>query len=601
MELATRSLLLYGLLLCSAIQLAFISYISSDVENLRNKQLETTDFYRDGVAVVLSLSDLASDTDSAKINRMKAVEPNFIALDCCDTQWQRLSNAINSRAPTTDVVLAFEALRDAISSAAETKYAALSVKKEAKIPLITYAVVATAVTLLVAYLFVLYVILAPLLRLKRAVEHMVLGGQFDFLQRRFDPQEIVLLANMLSGLIGQLQHKLSEREVALKETQRNADRNAEALAHRYHQIIERSASPIFMLNDVGIVTSWNEAISDMTRIPARAAVGRRFADVYLSADDRATFQQELTRVRQGKAATAIRLGLIGRDTSPVNLLLTLSTFGLESEVGAGVTCLGQPVDKFLRDTAKKLQKQGSDQFTSLAASAAHQVNQPLHSMRLYLANAKNRLRMKNFQPELVKEKLEGIDRELTRVDRIMEHLRDLGRVEEPLPGGFEVKQVLGRCIDLVAPVYAEMGITVVFTSGTSRQKVVGHPLTLEKAIIAILDNARDAIAEAGKSTGTITVESVATEDLVQITLCDDGVGMSPDIAQRMFDPFFTSHTDRSHLGLGLTIARDAIEQSNGEINVETGGGSTKLIIKLPTIASAGDLEDPETASHEIAS
>ena len=200
MELATRALLLYGLLLCSAIQLAFISYISSDVENLRNKQLETTDFYRDGVAVVLSLSDLASDTDSAKINRMKAVEPNFIALDCCDTQWQRLSNAINSRAPTTDVVLAFEALRDAISSAAETKYAALSVKKEAKIPLITYAVVATAVTLLVAYLFVFYVILAPLLRLKRAVEHMVLGGQFDFLQRRFDPQEIVLLANMLQRL-----------------------------------------------------------------------------------------------------------------------------------------------------------------------------------------------------------------------------------------------------------------------------------------------------------------------------------------------------------------------------------------------------------------
>jgi signal transduction histidine kinase len=578
-----------------------MSRVIDEVQQLRDLQQDTIDFYRDGSAVVIELSFLARDTDSAKIHRMKAVEAQFNALDCCDGEWRSLSEMTTRAGSASDLDAALVALRTAIHVRAEAKYAAVQAKKQANAPLVIFALVATFIVVFIAFLFVLYVILLPVLRLTRSVENVGLGGRFDFEKKAFDPTEIAALANSFSDLLGRLQQELSERETALKETKRRAERAAMAQAARYQEIIEGSGSPIFTLDADGLVTSWNKAITDMTRIPARDALGRRFDESFLSTDDRTSFQQELARVQQGEAPTAIRLGLLGRGVSPVNLLLTLSVFGLHSEGDEGVTCLGQPVDKFLQDTAEALERRGRDQFASLAASAAHQVNQPLHSMRLYLANAKNRLRVKDFQPKLMQEKLEGIDRELTRVDAIMERLRDLGRVAEPLSDGFEAGQVLDRCVEMITPICAEYGIAVVSALDISGLRTKGHPLIFEKAIVAILENAQDAIKETGRGSGTIRVDAIATSDLMHIAISDDGVGLSSDIAGKVFEPFFTTHTDQYHLGLGLTLAEAAVKASSGDINLNREDQLTSLTITLPVLATMQDLEDLEAVSRENAS
>jgi signal transduction histidine kinase len=600
-QLGTRALLFWGFLLTSVLELSFMSRVIDEVQQLRDLQQDTIDFYRDGSAVVIELSFLARDTDSAKIHRMKAVEAQFNALDCCDGEWRSLSEMTTRAGSASDLDAALVALRTAIHVRAEAKYAAVQAKKQANAPLVIFALVATFIVVFIAFLFVLYVILLPVLRLTRSVENVGLGGRFDFEKKAFDPTEIAALANSFSDLLGRLQQELSERETALKETKRRAERAAMAQAARYQEIIEGSGSPIFTLDADGLVTSWNKAITDMTRIPARDALGRRFDESFLSTDDRTSFQQELARVQQGEAPTAIRLGLLGRGVSPVNLLLTLSVVGLHSEGDEGVTCLGQPVDKFLQDTADKLERQGGDQFTSLAASAAHQVNQPLHTMRLYLANAKNRLRVKNFQSEPLKEKLEGIDRELTRVDAIMERLRDLGRVAEPLSDGFEAGQVLDRCVEMITPICAEYGIAVVSALDISGLRTKGHPLIFEKAIVAILENAQDAIKETGRGSGTIRVDAIATSDLMHIAISDDGVGLSSDIAGKVFEPFFTTHTDQYHLGLGLTLAEAAVKASSGDINLNREDQLTSLTITLPVLATMQDLEDLEAVSRENAS
>lgn len=578
-----------------------MSRVIDEVQQLRDMQQDLIDFYRNGSAVVIELSHLVRDTDSAKIHRMKAVEAKFNALDCCDGEWRSLSEMTTRRVSASDLDAAFVALRTAINVRAEAKYAAVQAKKQANTPLVIYALVATFIVVFIAFLFVLYVILLPVLRLTRSVENVGLGGRFDFENKAVDPTEIAALANSFSDLLGRLQQQLSERETTLQETKRRAERAAMAQAARYQEIIEGSGSPIFTLDADGLVTSWNKAITDMTRIPARDALGRQFDENFLSTDDRTSFQQELARVQQGEAPTAIRLGVLGRGVSPVNLLLTLSVVGLHSEGDEGVTCLGQPVDKFLQDTADKLERQGRDQFTSLAASAAHQVNQPLHAMRLYLANAKNRLRLKNFQSEPLKEKLEGIDRELTRVDAIMERLRDLGRVAEPLPDGFEAGQVLDRCVEMITPICAEYGIAVVSALDISGLRTKGHPLIFEKTIVAILENAQDAIKETGRGSGTIRVDAIATSDLMHIAISDDGVGLSSDIAGKVFEPFFTTHTDQYHLGLGLTLAEAAVKASSGDINLNREDQLTSLTITLPVLATTQDLEDLEAVSRENAS
>jgi signal transduction histidine kinase len=81
-------------------------------------------------------------------------------------------------------------------------------------------------------------------------------------------------------------------------------------------------------------------------------------------------------------------------------------------------------------------------------------------------------------------------------------------------------------------------------------------------------------AEAIEGTGTIQVSSKASEDMVQVTVKDDGCGMSNDTITKIFDPFFTT---KSHgTGLGLSVVYRLLESYNGRMNVQSqqGQGST---------------------------
>jgi C4-dicarboxylate-specific signal transduction histidine kinase len=116
-----------------------------------------------------------------------------------------------------------------------------------------------------------------------------------------------------------------------------------------------------------------------------------------------------------------------------------------------------------------------------------------------------------------------------------------------------------------------------------------------------LENAQDAIKETGRGSGTIRVDAIATSDLMHIAISDDGVGLSSDIAGKVFEPFFTTHTDQYHLGLGLTLAGAAVRASSGDINLNREDQLTSLTITLPVLATTQDLEDLEAVSRENAS
>ncbi len=81
-------------------------------------------------------------------------------------------------------------------------------------------------------------------------------------------------------------------------------------------------------------------------------------------------------------------------------------------------------------------------------------------------------------------------------------------------------------------------------------------------------------AEAIEGTGTIQVSSKASEDMVQVTVKDDGCGMSNDTMTKIFDPFFTTKTHGT--GLGLSVVYRLLESYNGRMDVQSqhGQGST---------------------------
>lgn len=103
---------------------------------------------------------------------------------------------------------------------------------------------------------------------------------------------------------------------------------------------------------------------------------------------------------------------------------------------------------------------------------------------------------------------------------------------------------------------------------------------LERALVALIDNAREAMT----SGGTVTVEVVAIDVSVAIVVRDTGPGLAPSVAAHAAEPFVTTKPRREGAGLGLTIARAIARRAGGDLRIEsTPGAGTAVSIVLPAV------------------
>jgi two-component system, NtrC family, sensor kinase len=173
---------------------------------------------------------------------------------------------------------------------------------------------------------------------------------------------------------------------------------------------------------------------------------------------------------------------------------------------------------------------------------------------------------------LINESLEGI----ARVRRIVQDLRDFSRSadsewqEVDLHAGLEsTLNVVGNEIKDKAEVLREYGRLPL---------VECLPFQINQVFLNLLVNAAQAIAQRG----VITLRTACEGDWVSIAVTDTGCGMTPEIREHVFDPFFTTRPVGKGTGLGLSVAYGIVEKHGGRIDVasEPGQGST-FTVRLP--------------------
>ncbi len=98
------------------------------------------------------------------------------------------------------------------------------------------------------------------------------------------------------------------------------------------------------------------------------------------------------------------------------------------------------------------------------------------------------------------------------------------------------------------------------------------------ALLAVLMNAYESLARQGG--GTVRVTADLADDLVRIGVADDGPGVAPEIAGRLFEPFVTTKDGRPLSGLGLHVARELLQRSGGTLRHEPGPGGV-FVLELP--------------------
>lgn len=206
----------------------------------------------------------------------------------------------------------------------------------------------------------------------------------------------------------------------------------------------------------------------------------------------------------------------------------------------------------------------------LAASVAHEINNPLYAARnsLYLLE-------EDLPDELRDRPYLTIARtELARIAGIIERMRDFYRPDRGEFAPCDINRLLEGTLTLAGINMRYTAIQVIFAPAPDLAPVHGNSDQLRQVFLNLVLNAVDAMPEGG----TLTVRTLAGPTVAVVEVQDTGVGIPDDVRERLFEPFFTNKPNGT--GLGLSISAHIVTQHGGHIEVESseGQGSTFRVV-----------------------
>jgi CheY-like chemotaxis protein len=186
-----------------------------------------------------------------------------------------------------------------------------------------------------------------------------------------------------------------------------------------------------------------------------------------------------------------------------------------------------------------------------------------------------------------------------RGGQITKQLLVLSRRSAPMPELVEVDEFVRTEARLLARIIGDH-LDLQLRLGCPGQFVHLDPGHLSQIVLNLAVNARDAMPVAG----TLRIATQHQGDSVAITVADDGIGIAPEIAERIFQPFFTTKGQGHGTGLGLATVKTLVELSGGRISVVSSPGEGSVFTVVLPIAQAvgrpggGEPEPPVPGGDE---
>jgi two-component system, LuxR family, sensor kinase FixL len=213
----------------------------------------------------------------------------------------------------------------------------------------------------------------------------------------------------------------------------------------------------------------------------------------------------------------------------------------------------------------------------MAAALAHELHQPLSAIRNY-ARASQMLQRPDGNDDLPHK----IEHEAKRAGEVVKRLRDFFRDGTSRLERISVDELIGGALKPMQEQAAKQCIALVTDIACGKTELLIDRIQAETVIHNLVGNAMEAIAGAPGTVRRIQVAaSMPDSEWVRLSILDSGPGVSPKIANRLFEPFATTKTTGT--GLGLAMSRSIIESQGGELWAETGpAGGTVFYLTLPS-------------------
>ncbi len=268
--------------------------------------------------------------------------------------------------------------------------------------------------------------------------------------------------------------------------------------------------------------------------------------------------------------------------------------------------LEEALEELHRSQDQIISQQKLAELGELSSGVAHEIRNPLQFIRNFAVLSKeiglelsemiegSTVTDREEAEELVKDLVDNMDRVVHHSDRANGIVSAMLMLDRGTGGGFrpldlnslviEQTNLAHRSVQAQDPGFsAEINLRL----DDSMEEVVAVPEDIARVVANIVTNACQAMADKANNHGKdyipeLSVGTSITEEVVVVTVRDNGVGMTPETMERMFNPFFTTKEGGRNTGLGLSLAFDVIREHGGNIEAESELGlHTEMKVVIP--------------------
>jgi two-component system NtrC family sensor kinase len=238
----------------------------------------------------------------------------------------------------------------------------------------------------------------------------------------------------------------------------------------------------------------------------------------------------------------------------------------------------------------------------LAASVAHEINNPLSGVLNYSALMDRILKEDGVPRERVPEfrgYLARVTEQTSRAGRIVSDLLAFSRRSKPQRAPCDLAGIVRATLGLVAHKLKLLGVEVEPLLDEGLPLLPCDASQMQQVVLNLVMNGAEATRSRGKGRLVVSTRRSADGESAVLEVTDDGEGIPKEAVDRIFDPFFTTKDDGKGVGLGLAVVYGIVESHGGRIEVRTEAGrGTTFEVTLPLVsdgAPAGTGEPADAA------
>jgi two-component system, LuxR family, sensor kinase FixL len=216
---------------------------------------------------------------------------------------------------------------------------------------------------------------------------------------------------------------------------------------------------------------------------------------------------------------------------------------------------------------------------ALGAAVVHEISQPLATVATYAHACRQLLGSEPADLELLRRTMGNVEAEIRRAGEIVERLRDFLAKSEPRWCSIDIAETTHKVVSVLADEARTHRVTVRIDARPLPRIAADH-IQIEQVLVNVIRNAIEAVADCINRERWVRIRLGQVDAEVQIEIEDNGPGVSPDIAQHLFEPFETSKV--RGMGLGLSLSREIVKAHGGSLRWDaTVAVGARFVLRLP--------------------